>query len=449
MNKSRRLLVAAIGLLALATFTRSQAIADDPPGVGPPGVGTAFADAMAAVAAIAEVVKGFVLSDRALINATQAIFPYEAVTFKVEDGSDPAFRLVHQGDNYIMVLGDDSEEKNFQSPELLFLLLDDDYYLLQIKQDNAFGYAIVRFDNNNNTARLFRTLDRTKGTLPRGFRLCEEGAGVSVDDLKSIVIFEKTRISLGLDKPDVSLSIVSKIASGPPLGLRVALVIGNGAYQSVPALNNPVPDAYLVASALKADGFSVTLADNVDHDGLANALKGFAAAADGADWAVVYFAGHGIEVGGSDYLIPVDAKLATDRDVSFEAIPMDQVMTAIEGAHALRVVILDACRNNPFAANMKRTTATFRDVGRGLARVEPTQGTMIVYSARPGQVAHDGDGPDSPFATSLARHLNDPGVEIVKLFRLVRDDVLAATNNSQEVFQDSSLPGQDFFFRAQ
>jgi uncharacterized caspase-like protein len=124
-------------------------------------------------------------------------------------------------------------------------------------------------------------------------------------------------------------------------------------------------------------------------------------------------------------------------------------MSAVDGAHQLRVVILDACRNNPFAQRMRRGNGTgvFRDVGRGLGRIEPTQGTVIVYSARPGQVAADGDGADSPFATALAHRLTDPGVEVLKLFRLVRDDVLAATGNTQEVFQDSSLPGQDFIFR--
>jgi uncharacterized caspase-like protein len=163
---------------------------------------------------------------------------------------------------------------------------------------------------------------------------------------------------------------------------------------------------------------------------------------------VVYFAGHGIEMGGTNYLIPVDAKLATDRDVKLEAISADDVISAIDGAHDLRVVILDACRNNPFATGMKQTTGVFRDIGRGLARIVPDQGTVIVYSAKPGQIAADGEGADSPFAAALAYHLTDPGVEISKLFRLVRDDVIASTGGHQEVFEDSSLPGyKDFFFQ--
>jgi tetratricopeptide (TPR) repeat protein len=236
-------------------------------------------------------------------------------------------------------------------------------------------------------------------------------------------------------------------ATAAVAGHRVALVIGNSAYQNVPALNNPANDAHLIAGALISDGFTVTVAGELGHEGFITALKTFAKAADTADWAVVYFAGHGIEMGGTNYLIPVDAKLATDRDVNFEAIPIDQVMSALDGARNLRVVILDAYRNNPFVEMMRRGTGVFRNVGRGLARIEPTQGTVIVYSARPGQVAADGDGADSPFAVALAHHLTDPGVEVLKLFRLVRDDVLAATGNGQEVFQDSSLPGTDFFFR--
>jgi tetratricopeptide (TPR) repeat protein len=244
---------------------------------------------------------------------------------------------------------------------------------------------------------------------------------------------------------------ITSQASVATHGPRVALVIGNSAYRSVPALNNPVNDASLIASALRADGFDITVADNLDRNGLVDSLKAFATKADNADWAVVYFAGHGIEMGGTNYLIPIDAKLLTDRDTSLEAIRADDVMTTINGAHSLRVLILDACRDNPFAATMRRSTGTgvFREVGRGLARIEPTQGTVIVYSARPGQVAADGDRTDSPFAIALAHHLTDPGVKILKLFRLVRDDVLASTGNGQEVFQYSSLPGKDFFFPPQ
>jgi uncharacterized caspase-like protein len=226
---------------------------------------------------------------------------------------------------------------------------------------------------------------------------------------------------------------------------RVALVIGNAAYQHVAELRNPGKDASLIAAALRTDGFSVRVADDLDHEGLITALRTFANEADAADWAVVYFAGHGIEVGGVNYLIPVDAKLATDRNVDLEAVPIRQVMSAIDGAHALRLVILDACRDNPFAVTMRRT-GEVRDVGRGLASIGPARGTVIFYSAKDGTIAADGDGPNSPFAMALAKHLTDPGVEIDKLFRLVTDDVLDATGNRQEPFVYGSLTAREDFF---
>jgi uncharacterized caspase-like protein len=171
----------------------------------------------------------------------------------------------------------------------------------------------------------------------------------------------------------------------------VALVIGNGAYQNVAQLTNPTNDAKLIADALSEDGFKVTAVDDLDHESFVKALKGFADEADSADWALVYFAGHGIEMGGINYLIPIDAKLLTDRDVDLEAVPISQVMRAIDGARLLRLVILDACRNNPFSAAMKRTAGEGRDIGRGFARIEPDRGTLVVYSAKEGTIAADGD----------------------------------------------------------
>jgi uncharacterized caspase-like protein len=160
---------------------------------------------------------------------------------------------------------------------------------------------------------------------------------------------------------------------------------------------------------------------------------------------VIYYAGHGIEMGGRNYLIPVDARLQTDRDVEFEAVPLDQVLSSTEGARKLRLILLDACRENPFARQMRRTVAA-RAIGRGLARIEPDGGTLVAYAAKDGEVALDGEGQNSPFVTALIRHIATPGVEINKLFRLVRDDVLAATGRKQEPFVYGSLPGEDFYF---
>ncbi|MFO1183519.1 MAG: SUMF1/EgtB/PvdO family nonheme iron enzyme [Bauldia sp.] len=229
---------------------------------------------------------------------------------------------------------------------------------------------------------------------------------------------------------------------------RVALVIGNSAYRTVGALPNPANDAKLMKSGLEAAGFTVTLAESVGRDAFVTALRNFRDQADGADWAVVYYAGHGMEIGGTNYLIPVDARLSQDRDIAFEAIPLDQVMTAIDGAKGLRMVILDACRNNPFAQTMTRSGGAGRDVGRGLAMIEPSQATLVAYAAKAGTIAADGTGANSPYASSLAKRIAEPGLEVSKLFRLVRDDVLEATGQKQEPFTYGSLPGrQDFYFR--
>ncbi|MGZ5841245.1 MAG: caspase family protein [Xanthobacteraceae bacterium] len=232
-------------------------------------------------------------------------------------------------------------------------------------------------------------------------------------------------------------------------GNRIALVIGNAAYKNVPALTNPTRDADTIASALRSAGFqTVQLRSDLTREKLTDALQTFAAEADKADWAVVYFAGHGLEVNGINYLIPVDARLAIDRDVEFEAVPLDRVMSAVGSAKRLRLVPLDACRDNPFVNQMRRSVAT-RSTGRGLTNVEPEAGTLVVYAAKHGQVALDGDGGNSPFVTALTKRMQTPGLEIRRLFDHVRDDVLEMTNRAQQPFSYGSLPGsEDYYFRA-
>src|SRR3954470_14370671 len=225
---------------------------------------------------------------------------------------------------------------------------------------------------------------------------------------------------------------------------RVALVLGNSAYQNVAPLPNPVNDGATIAATLKGAGFDVV---DSRHDLPAaetrRVLRDFADRARDADIAVVYYAGHGIEVDGANYLIPVDAKLERDTDVYDEAFSLDRVLLAIEPAKKLRLVILDACRDNPFAKSMKRTVAS-RAIGQGLAKVEPTSPNMLIaYSAKAGSTALDGDSKNSPFTIALAKHLTTPGLDVRRAFGFVRDDVLKATNNSQEPFVYGSLGGED------
>jgi uncharacterized caspase-like protein len=225
---------------------------------------------------------------------------------------------------------------------------------------------------------------------------------------------------------------------------RVALVFGNSAYQNVAALPNPVNDGAMMAATLKEAGFDVV---DSRHDLTAaetrRVLRDFADRARDADIAVVYYAGHGLEVDGTNYLIPVDAKLERDTDVYDEAFSLDRVLLAIEPAKRLRLVILDACRDNPFAKSMKRTVAS-RAIGLGLAKIEPTSPNMLIaYSAKAGSTAMDGDGRNSPFTIALAKHLATPGLDVRRAFGFVRDDVLRSTSNRQEPFVYGSLGGDD------
>ncbi|WP_152982118.1 caspase family protein [Prosthecomicrobium hirschii] len=228
---------------------------------------------------------------------------------------------------------------------------------------------------------------------------------------------------------------------------RVALVIANGAYTRVPGLENPAKDAKLVADSLKAAGFDlVQTVSDADRSKFLAALTAFEDEADKADWALVYYAGHGIEVDGTNWLVPVDAGLKSDRSIGDEAVSLNRVLDTVQNARLMRIVILDACRDNPFAQSMKRVAT--RSVGtRGLARqIEPPGGTLVVYAAKGGQTAQDGAGAaNSPFATALAKTMSKPVVEVRKLFGLVRDDVLALTANGQEPHVYGTLGGADYY----
>lgn len=224
---------------------------------------------------------------------------------------------------------------------------------------------------------------------------------------------------------------------------RVALVIGNSDYEHVPSLTNPKNDAEDISRALKRIGFEVSTGLNLDYNGMRIALRDFTEAAADADVTMVYFAGHGIEIENTNYLIPVSARLKSDRDVDFEAIRLDAIVNAISDTPGLKVVLVDACRNNPFVAQMARVSAT-RSIGRGLAAVEPG-GVVVGYAARGGTLAQDGEGRNSPYATAFLEHIEQPGLELGKMFRRVRDRVFELTDGFQEPFTYGSLPGEDIF----
>jgi tetratricopeptide (TPR) repeat protein len=230
---------------------------------------------------------------------------------------------------------------------------------------------------------------------------------------------------------------------GAALGRRVALVIGNSRYRIGP-LQNPGNDATAVARVLRDTlGFTVTLRLDLGFEGFRAALRDFAREAAGAGLAMVYFAGHGTEVGGKNFLVPVDATLTRAADLDLEAIALDTVIAQLSGATTLRLVILDACRNNPFPL-----AGATRSTGRGLSRVEPDENTLVIYAARDGTTADDGTGRNnSPFTEALLKHIATPGLEIQYLFREVRDDVLAATGRVQQPHVYGTLGRTKIFLR--
>ena len=236
------------------------------------------------------------------------------------------------------------------------------------------------------------------------------------------------------------LSVSSAVAD-----TRIALVIGNSRYNNVGVLANPQRDAALVADTLRSEGFDAVLVQDATQAVMIQALNAFNDRADQADWALVYFAGHGIEIGGVDYLLPIDARLRDDRDAQDEAVSLNRVLDTVENARKMRLVILDACRNNPFATTMKRSVAS-RAITRGLAPIEPQAGIMVVYAAAAGEVAEDGSGDHSPFTTALVNRLKEPGLEVSRLFNVVTADVLDATEHHQRPFEYGSNPSREEFF---
>jgi hypothetical protein len=248
----------------------------------------------------------------------------------------------------------------------------------------------------------------------------------------------KTILSLVLSAAILALSHSDALADK-----RVALVIGNSAYQNVARLANPASDAAAMAETFRGANFDIVESHaDLSATEMRRTLRDFADKARDADVAVIYFAGHGIEVDGTNYLIPVDAVLERDTDVYDETFALDRVLIAVEPAKRLRLVILDACRDNPFSKKMKRTSAS-RSIERGLARIEPSgSNTMIAFAAKAGSTAMDGDK-NSPFAAALVKYIAKPGLDLRKAFGFVRDDVLQTTGNRQEPFVYGSLGGDD------
>ncbi len=247
------------------------------------------------------------------------------------------------------------------------------------------------------------------------------------------------------------VAILSLIASGmPPLHAaeRVALVIGNSAYVHAGSLANPKNDAAAIAERLKAVGFNVVVGLDLDKAGFDAKVREFAQTLESAETAILFYAGHGLQVSGQNYLMPIDAKLERERDLEFEAVRLDFILKQMELGREdkTNIVFLDACRDNPLSRSLARSMGTrSASIGKGLAQIEAGVGTFISYSTQPGNVALDGEGRNSPFTAALIGRMLDKGRNLTSLMIDVRKDVIAATAGRQVPWDHSALTG-DFYF---
>ena len=224
-------------------------------------------------------------------------------------------------------------------------------------------------------------------------------------------------------------------------GRRVALVIGNGTYPTAP-LKNPPNDAADMASALKGLGFEVELLTNAGREAMVRAINAFGSRLDAADVGLFYFAGHGMQIKGNNYLIPVDARPESETDVEFEGVEAGRLLGKMETARSkLNIVILDACRNNPFARS-------FRSGEQGLARMDAPAGSLIAYATSPGSVAADGAGRNGVYTKNLLINMRLADIPLEEVFKRVRVGVMSETGKKQVPWESSSLTGNFSFCSA-
>jgi uncharacterized caspase-like protein len=234
------------------------------------------------------------------------------------------------------------------------------------------------------------------------------------------------------------------LASAASAERRVALVIGNAAYKHAPALANPANDAKAVAAALDRLGFEVVSGFDLGNADLRKTVRSFADKLAGADVALFFYAGHGLQVGGENFLIPVDAAIQTEADLDFNAVKMDLVSRQMDRETKIKIVMLDACRDNPFEKQLSRSMGKTRSAAlkKGLAEINTAGGSIIAFATDPGDVALDGDGKHSPFTEALLRHIEAPGVEIGLMMRRVTKDVFEITKEKQRPWTNASLTGE-------
>lgn len=245
----------------------------------------------------------------------------------------------------------------------------------------------------------------------------------------------------------VLIALLCLLSSFPALAQkRVALVVGNSAYEHTGKLGNPRNDATDMAAALKKLGFRVVEGFDLDKAAFDRKVRDFAAALQGAEAGLFFFAGHGLQVAGHNYLVPVDAELKTASALDFEMVRLDVVQRVMEHETSTNILFLDACRDNPLARNLARAFGQrSAEVGRGFAPVVSGVGTLISFSTQPGNVALDGTGRNSPFASALVKHLVTPKDDLSAILIDVRNDVMRETENKQVPWEHSALRGRFYF----
>ncbi len=236
-------------------------------------------------------------------------------------------------------------------------------------------------------------------------------------------------------------------------GRRVALVIGNGAYTAAGELPNPARDAAAIARNLKAIGFEVSEGIDLKRADMTRVVGEFLRNATNARIAVLFYAGHGIQIDGKNYLLPVDARIENGAELTADMTDLDTILAGLDDQIRTNIVILDACRDNPTAENVTKVAGVSRSVAVRSGLAAPAglgkgatlgAGTLLAFATAPGQVALDGDGDNSPFSAALSRHISTPGLEIQQVLTRVRAEVVAATASKQVPWSNSSLLGEVF-----
>jgi tetratricopeptide (TPR) repeat protein len=240
-------------------------------------------------------------------------------------------------------------------------------------------------------------------------------------------------------------------AAHAPPGRRIALVIGNGAYAGAPVLTNPANDAHVIAKNLRDIGFEVTEGNDLKHADMKRTINDFMRGAATSRIAVVFYAGHGMQIDGKNYLVPIDADLSKGLDVAADMTDVDFILAGLDDKIRTNIIVLDACRDNPLAQKAARTSDASRSVVVRSGLAAPSglgpgstlgAGTLLAFATAPGQVALDGDGANSPFSAALGRHISTPGLEVQQMLTRVRSEVVAATKSRQVPWSNSSLLGE-------